>query len=113
LTAARIRQFGIAAPRLADSIAGFDRRSCRAPAARKHALPDTTDAGGPAGSRIDLADRRAVQRWCRTLDVTPAELRFLVDSVGPLADDVKLELAAIAIAPWLAGRPGRRRGPGG
>ena len=53
-------------------------------------------ARGPADhSHIDVSEPFEVRYWCRELDVTPGDLRRVVDRVGPVVDDVKGELARI------------------
>jgi hypothetical protein len=43
--------------------------------------------------RIDINHDAQVHFWCGELGVTPAELLFLVRTVGPIVDDIKEELA--------------------
>ena len=65
----------------------------------------------PAGTFIDVGDRDAVRYWCRLLAITPRELRYVVETVGPDADDVKAALMAIAAAPLFGFRVDPTRKP--
>jgi hypothetical protein len=42
--------------------------------------------------RIDMLHDADVHFWCRTLDVSPAQLRAAVQRVGPQADAVRRDL---------------------
>jgi hypothetical protein len=51
--------------------------------------PDTTPV---ETQRIDMLRDADVHFWCRTFDVSPAQLRAAVQHVGPRADAVRREL---------------------
>lgn len=50
---------------------------------------DMTDSGR---ERIDSASDADVERWARTLDASPQQIRDAVQAVGDRADDVELYL---------------------
>lgn len=50
---------------------------------------DMTDSGC---ERIDSASDADVERWARTLDASPQQIRDAVQAVGDRADDVELYL---------------------
>jgi hypothetical protein len=68
---------------------------------------------GPADRRrINVNDGHEVRYWCAELGIAPDELRFVVDQVGPLVDDIKSELMRIGaeqIAHALSARGGEQR----
>jgi hypothetical protein len=53
---------------------------------------------GPTERSIDICDPSEVRFWCRELEITPLELRYVVNAVGPMVDDVKQELARMPMA---------------
>jgi hypothetical protein len=55
---------------------------------------------GPADrTRVNIHEDFQVRFWCRELGITQQELRYVVNAVGPVIDDVKQELARMAAAP--------------
>jgi len=71
----------------------------------------TMGRGSSFRTRIDVSDQDAVRYWCRQLAVTPIELRYLVASVGPSLEELKMQLMSIAMAPSFA-RAKRSRNSG-
>lgn len=55
-------------------------------------MSDNPSAPQGERPRIDLADTASVEHWTRTLAVTRTQLEESVDRVGPLADEVELDL---------------------
>ncbi|OUM04230.1 DUF3606 domain-containing protein [Variovorax sp. JS1663] len=55
-------------------------------------------ADGPRGAalpeRIDISTDRALDKWCRQLDVTHDQLREAVRAVGSRASDIEWHLKA-------------------
>ena len=47
----------------------------------------------PSDRSINVYDPDEVRFWCSELGITPPELRYVVNAVGRLVDDVKEELA--------------------
>lgn len=59
-------------------------------------MVDDCMSRGPADHRrINISESREVRYWCGKLGVAPDDLRFVVDRVGPLVDDIKGELMRI------------------
>lgn len=52
-------------------------------------MPDDTHPPAHERNRIDMLHQQDVHFWCRTLDVSPAQLRAAVQQVGPQADAVR------------------------
>jgi hypothetical protein len=71
-----------------------------------------TGRGTPCGAQIDVNDHDAMEYWCAQLSIAPAELRYLVESVGPSVDAVKVELMSISTAPWFFRRARHARKSG-
>ena len=46
----------------------------------------------PDPAKIDLNDPGALDFWARTLETNPEKLRAAVKKVGPMLDQVKVEL---------------------
>jgi hypothetical protein len=46
----------------------------------------------PDRSKIDMHDSRQVRAWSRNLNISPAELRKVVETVGDSAAEVRKEL---------------------
>lgn len=42
--------------------------------------------------RINIDDEDELRNWCQSLGVTPAQLKSVVEKVGPMADKVSEEL---------------------
>jgi hypothetical protein len=53
----------------------------------------------PGRQRIDMLHDADVHFWCRLFDVTPAQLRYAVQHVGPQADAVRRHLMAQVARP--------------
>jgi hypothetical protein len=53
---------------------------------------DDRSAADIQRNRINLLRERDVHYWCRTFDVSPAQLRAAVQHVGPQADAVQRHL---------------------
>jgi hypothetical protein len=59
-------------------------------------MVDNRMSRGPADDRrININEAPEVRYWCGELGIAPEELRFVVDQVGPLVDDIKAELMRI------------------
>jgi hypothetical protein len=53
---------------------------------------DLTDSGSADRKRIDVSQDHECRYWSEKFGVTPGELRRAVMKVGPMAEDVALEL---------------------
>ena len=56
-------------------------------------MADNRMSRSPADRSIDIYDPDELRFWCSELEITPPELRYVVNAVGPMVDDVKEELA--------------------
>jgi hypothetical protein len=61
----------------------------KALAVEEPAMPDDRLTSVSHTPRIDMLRESDVHFWCRTFDVSPAQLRSAVQQVGPRADAVQ------------------------
>ena len=50
---------------------------------------DRSQRASPDNQRIDIDDAYEVRNWCKSLNVTPEQLREAVSKVGTSADQVR------------------------
>ena len=53
---------------------------------------DKSNRGTQDRQRIDVNDPDEVRNWCKSMGVTPEQLKAAVAKVGPMADKVSEEL---------------------
>ena len=56
---------------------------------------DPNERGTADRSRIDVSQEHECRYWSQKFGVTPEQLKFAVERVGPMADDVHRELSNI------------------
>ena len=69
-------------------------------ASTRKTMHDPTDH-----TRIDVDQPLELRYWCWELDVTPHDLRRVIDRVGPMVDDVTGELARMGTHGLLGSAP--------